>query len=140
MRSTVLDLAWQQIGRHELSAKNPRLICSDGFGNEELGDRRFDYMWAFSVLFHMSDEILEQLFSSVAKRLRAGGMFVANVQTDLESSTWLQFPFVKRTVDDYRQAAAHHGLNTTDLGTIEERGFGLAGAERKNPLLLFTFG
>jgi cyclopropane fatty-acyl-phospholipid synthase-like methyltransferase len=138
VRASVLDVAWQQIGRHELSAKNPRLIRSDDFGADELGDRRFDYVWSFSVLFHLSDEILDRLFAAVAKRLTNDGMFVANVQTDLESSTWLQFPFLKRTIGDYRDAAAKHGFETDDLGTIEERGFRLPGLERTNPLLKFT--
>jgi SAM-dependent methyltransferase len=137
VRPTVLDVAWQQIGRHELSAKNPRLIRSDNFGAEELRDRRFDYVWSFSVLFHLSDEILDGLFSAVTKRLTDGGMFVANVQTDLESSTWLQFPFLKRTIDDYRDVAEKHGMQTEELGTIEERGFRLPGLERTNPLLRF---
>jgi cyclopropane fatty-acyl-phospholipid synthase-like methyltransferase len=138
VRASVLDVAWQQIGRHELSAKNPRLIRSDDFGADELGDRRFDYVWSFSVLFHLSDDILDRLFAAVAKRLTNDGMFVANVQTDLESSTWLQFPFLKRTIGDYRDAAAKHGFETDDLGTIEERGFRLPGLERTNPLLKFT--
>jgi cyclopropane fatty-acyl-phospholipid synthase-like methyltransferase len=138
VRSNVLDAAWQQIGRYELSAKNPRLIRSDNFGSEELGDRRFDYVWSFSVLFHLSDDILDRLFAAVAGRLAKGGIFVANVQTDLESSTWLQFPFLKRTIGDYRKAAAKHGFQTVDLGTIEERGFRLPGLERTNPLLKFT--
>jgi cyclopropane fatty-acyl-phospholipid synthase-like methyltransferase len=138
VRASVLDVAWQQIGRHELSAKNPRLIRSDDFGADELGDRRFDYVWSFSVLFHLSDDILDRLFAAVAKRLTNDGMFVANVQTDLESSTWLQFPFLKRTLGDYRDAAAKHGFETDDLGTIEERGFRLPGLERTNPLLKFT--
>jgi cyclopropane fatty-acyl-phospholipid synthase-like methyltransferase len=138
VRASVLDVAWQQIGRHELSAKNPRLIRSDDFGADELGDRRFDYVWSFSVLFHLSDDILNRLFAAVAKRLTNDGMFVANVQTDLESSTWLQFPFLKRTISDYRDAAAKHGFETDDLGTIEERGFRLPGLERTNPLLKFT--
>ena len=138
VRSNVLDVAWQQIGRHELSSKNPRLIRSDNFAIEELGDRRFEYIWAFSVLFHLSDDILNRLFSAVARTLTKRGMFVANVQTDLESSTWLQFPFLKRTIEEYRAVAAKHGLQSDDLGTIEERGFDLPGLERTNPLLKFT--
>jgi cyclopropane fatty-acyl-phospholipid synthase-like methyltransferase len=138
VRASVLNAAWQQIGRHELSEKNPQLLRSDDFGNAELAERRFDYIWAFSVLFHLSDEILDRLFWSVAKRLTKAGMFVANVQTDVESSSWLEFPFLKRTVSDYQNVAAKHGLRLTELGTIEQRGFNLGSAERTNPLLQFT--
>jgi SAM-dependent methyltransferase len=138
VRPSVLDVAWQQIGRHELSAKNPRLVRSDDFGNEELGKRKFEFIWAFSVLFHLSDDILDRLFWSVSQRLAAGGMMVANVQTDVESSTWLEFPFLKRSVEDYRLAAARQGLKTAELGTIQQRGFKLPGTEKSNPLLQFT--
>jgi cyclopropane fatty-acyl-phospholipid synthase-like methyltransferase len=137
VRSSVLDLAWQQIGKNSLSDKNPRLIRSDDFASSELGDRTFDFVWAFSVLYHLSDEILDRCFASMRSRLADGGCFVANVQTDVDSSTWLEFPFLKRTVEDYEQVAARNGLSTKILGTIEERGFRLPGAERKNMLLQF---
>jgi len=136
VRSSVLDVAWQQIGKNSLACKNPLLIRSDQFGTELLGNRKFDFIWSFSVLYHLSDDILERLFASVANRL--GGMFVANVQIDMESSTWLEFPFLKRTFEEYCAIAAKHDLQTANLGTIEERGFMLAGEERTNLLLKFT--
>lgn len=138
VRSNVLDLSWQEVGLAGSSAKNPRLICADDFGVAELGDRKFDYVWSFSVLYHLSDEILDQLFSGLPKRLAANGRFVANVQTDVESSTWLEFPFLKRSVDDYEAVAKRYGLKMKNLGTIEQRGFKLPGEERNNPLLEFT--
>jgi SAM-dependent methyltransferase len=138
VRPAVLDAAWQQIGKHELSAKNPRLLCSDDFGDEALGEETFNYIWSFSVLFHLADGILDRLFASAARRLSDGGVLVANVQTDTESSTWLQFPFLKRSIEDYAVAAAAHGLAMENLGTIAQRGFRLEGAERNNPLLRFS--
>jgi cyclopropane fatty-acyl-phospholipid synthase-like methyltransferase len=137
VRSSVLDLSWQQVGRAGLSTKNPRLIRSDEFGGAELEDRKFDFIWSFSVLYHLSDEILDKLFFHVARRLKADGKFIANVMTDMENSTWLEFPFIRRTAESYRSVAAKHGLKTTELGTIEERGFRLPGPERTNPLLEF---
>lgn len=137
VRANVLNLSWQQIGRATLSAKNPRLIRSDNFGADELGDRKFDYIWSFSVLYHLADDILDNLFLNVAKRLATDGRFVANVMTDVDDSRWLEFPFLRRTVETYGSVAAKHGLTMTNLGTIEERGFKLPGAERTNPLLEF---
>ena len=138
VRADVLDLAWQQIGRNSLSAKNPRLIRSDDFATAELENRRFDFAWAFSVLYHLSDEILDRCFAAVACRLSSGGKFVANIQTDVDSSIWLQFPFLKRSLEDYEKAAAKHGFATVNLGTIAQRGFQLEGAERNNLLLQFS--
>jgi SAM-dependent methyltransferase len=137
VRPSVLDLSWVQIGKAGLSGKNPRLICSDDFAEEELAGRTFDYIWAFSVLYHLADDILDTLFRVVAQRLAPDGRFCANVMVDMDSSTWLQFPFLRRTVAQYAEAAARHGLGTTDLGTIADLGFRLPGLERTNPLLEF---
>ena len=65
-------------------------------------------------------------------------MLVANIQTTEQDSTWLQFPFLNRSVEAFAEVAARHGLDTKNLGTLQERAFGLAGAERRNILLQFT--
>jgi SAM-dependent methyltransferase len=137
VRKEVLNLSWQQVGKAGLSAKNPSLIISNAFGNEVLGQRKFDYIMAFSVLFHLSDELLNDWFATVSQR---GGTAFANVNDTIDSSTWLQFPFVKRTVDTYRDMAARHGLKTVDFGPIEKLGFKLSGIEKDNPLLSFIKG
>jgi len=135
VRPEVLNLSWQQVGKAGLAAKNPRLIISTRFGDDYLDDRKFDFVMSFSVLYHLSDEILDGWFSSVSRRI---GTAFANVNTETEGSTWLQFPFVKRTVEDYVTMAAKHGLRTDNLGSIESLGFKLPGLERENPLLRFT--
>ena len=135
VRPEVLHLSWQQIGKAGLSAKNPRLITSSTFGDESLGDLVFDYILTFSVLFHLSDEILDRWFAMVAKR---GGVAYANVNTTMDSSTWLQFPFLKRTVDTYQNMAAKHGLKTENLGTMEALGFKLPFDDRLGALLRLT--
>src|SRR5260221_12562053 len=88
VRSSVLDMSWQQIGRAGLSAKNPRLICSDSFGSAELGDRQFDFIWAFSVLVHLSDELLDKLFANFSHRLAPRGQFMRNIQRKAAAGTW----------------------------------------------------
>lgn len=136
VRPAVLDLAWQQIGKHGLSGKNPQLFCSDNFADDELGNRKFDFIWSFSVLYHLSDDILDRYFATVAKRIR--GIAVANVQTYMDDSTWLQFPFLKRSIETYEAVAAKHGLKTRPLGTLADRGFRSSGEESGNTMLEFT--
>ncbi len=135
VRSSVLDCAWQSIGKHGLSAKNPQLIRSDDFAAVELGNRRFDFIWSFSVLYHMSDDILDRYFAAVAKRI--GRIAVANVQTYMDDSTWLEFPFLNRSIETYEATAAKHGLKTRELGTLAERGFLTDGEDSRNILLEF---
>jgi 2-polyprenyl-3-methyl-5-hydroxy-6-metoxy-1,4-benzoquinol methylase len=137
VRSSVLNLAWGEIGRACLSAKNPRLICSSSFGSEELGQQRFEYVLSFSVLYHLDDPLVQHFFFAMANRLTEGGMCLANINTDVDDSTWLEFPFLKRSADTYRAMAGAAGLQTESLGSIESLGFRLRGQERLNEMLLF---
>jgi 2-polyprenyl-3-methyl-5-hydroxy-6-metoxy-1,4-benzoquinol methylase len=138
IRSSVLNLSWGEVGAAGLSAKNPRLICSSSFGSEELPDEQFDFVLSFSVLFHLTDELLQACFVRVAKCLKPTGVFFAQVDNQHDSSSWLQFPFIKRTVKDYVEMASAAGLKANSLGTIETLGFRLPGEERRNEMLSFT--
>jgi 2-polyprenyl-3-methyl-5-hydroxy-6-metoxy-1,4-benzoquinol methylase len=138
IRSSVLDLSWLEVGLAKLSAKNPKLICSSSFGSEELGEQKFDLVFSFSVLFHLTDELLKSYFVQVSGRLKPGGICLAQVNTHLESSTWLQFPFIRRTLADYSRAAREAGLEANSLGTIQSLGFRLEGEERLNEMLEFS--
>jgi len=138
VRSSVLDMAWKEIGKAGLSIKNPRLICSSSFGSSELGDQKFDFILSFSVLYHLDDELLASYFAAVQKRLEAAsGVCLANVNTLHDGGTWLEFPFLRRTLEAYRRTAAAHGLEMKSLGEIGGLGFGLCGPERQNELLSF---
>jgi SAM-dependent methyltransferase len=135
VRSNVLDLSWREVSKAALSAKNPRLICSASFGDLELGDQAFDFIFSFSVLFHLSDDILESYFKVVRRRLKEAGVCFANVNTIDDASTWLEFPFVKRDLEKYQEVAAGCGLKMKSLGEIRNLGFRLPGQERRNQML-----
>jgi SAM-dependent methyltransferase len=138
IRSPVLDMGWREIGKHHLSSKNPHLICSNSFGDDELRpDEKFDFIFSFSVLYHLSDDILNAYFAAVARRLSATGICLANVNTTIPSDKWLEFPFLRRGLDDYAAVAAKHGLKTDNLGQIKDLGFRSTWGERENPLLRF---
>jgi 2-polyprenyl-3-methyl-5-hydroxy-6-metoxy-1,4-benzoquinol methylase len=132
VRPEVLDLAWSQIGKAGLASKNPRLIHSTSFGAAELGEERFDFIWSFSVLYHLTDALITDWFAQVSRRLAPKGAYFANLNVEAPESTWLQFPFVRRSVDFYREAAARHGLTLRELGTLESLGFRLDATEKKN--------
>jgi SAM-dependent methyltransferase len=137
IRSSVLNLAWGEVGNAGLSNKNPRLICSSSFGSEELRAEEFDFVLSFSVLFHLSDDLLRRYFSEVVRRLKPRGVCFAQVNNHLNSSTWLDFPFVRREVSAYQSMASAAGLRTRNLGPIEGLGFRLHGEERLNEMLVF---
>lgn len=138
IRSSALDLAWGEVALARLSAKNPRLICSSSFGSTELAAQKFDFMLSFSVLYHLSDDVLRAYFSAVAQHLKPDGRCFAQINTTVNNSTWLQFPFLRRTVGAYADAAGLAGLRVSSLGTVESLGFRLPGEERANEILTFT--
>jgi hypothetical protein len=138
IRGSVLNLAWREVGLAGLSARNPRLICSDSFGANELGDQEFEFALSFSVLYHLNDSLLSAYFIQVAKRLRKEGTCFANVNTHLSDSTWLEFPFIRRGISEYAAVAASAGLGTKLLGKLENLGFRLKGEERLNEMLAFV--
>ena len=139
IRDSVLNMSWREVGKAKLSAKNPRLICSSSFGDDALSkDQTFDFVYSFSVLYHLSDDILNSYFAAVSQRLSKSGKCIANVNDYIPTDKWLEFPFIKRTVDTYRDLAATHGLATKNLGKIENLGFTGEGTERLNPLLIFS--
>ena len=72
IRSSVLNVSWGEIGLAGLSEKNRRLICSSSFGDEELGERQFDFVFSFSVLYHLSDDILRDYFRNVISAPETG--------------------------------------------------------------------
>lgn len=137
IRNSVLDLAWKEIGKAGFSNKNPRLICSKSFGEDALGADQFDFVYSFSVLFHLSDEILSSYFATVANRLKPDGICLANVNTHLPNDNWLEFPFLRRTIEEYAIIAQTQRLKTVNLGEIRDLGFRNDTTERRNPLLSF---
>lgn len=121
VRPEVADQAWIQIGKHGLSAKNPRLVISSDFASKEISEA-FDFVWSFSVMYHLTDELVARLFEVVAARLKAEGRFFGQINTSSEESTWLQFPFLKRQPDFYKALSARNGLSMSVVGSLGDLG------------------
>ena len=138
VRPTVLNIAHAQLSKANLADKNPQLLFSDSFGKQELDDESFDIVWSFSVLYHLTDELLDACFKQVARRMRKTGVYIANINVEMQSSTWLEFPFNQRDVSFYGQAAKRHGLKMTQLGKLKTLGFSLESDEKENHLLRFV--
>lgn len=134
-RESVTNLAYMEISRAGLAARNPRLIVSDNFGETALGDETFDMIWSFSVLYHLSDELVDEWFASLKKRLAPEGRYWANCNDRMEESRWLEFPFVNRSVDFYESVASRRDLALNVIGTIEALGFKGTGPEKGNIMI-----
>lgn len=122
VRESVLAEARQELLREKLLAKRPELTLATDMKELEL-QRRFDVLWAFSVLFHLADPILDACFSMAARHLQRDGIFYANVIAgEGPSGEWQGFPVAPRTLEAYQALALRHGLHMRVVGTLAELG------------------
>jgi SAM-dependent methyltransferase len=110
-------------GRRELvecglAGKEPELVHCSRLSKLNLG-QKFDVIWAFQVLIHMSDAVLDDAVAAVARHLDDGGVFYAtvNVGTATDGS-WQGFPIVHREAAFYKAVFRRHGLAVDDIGPL----------------------
>ena len=78
VRSYVLEEGKKELIESKLAYKEPVLISSKDLSSINL-KKEFDYVWAFSVLVHLTDEMLEDCFMFVSHHLGKKGVIFANV-------------------------------------------------------------
>ena len=122
-RMKVLNEGRNELRKEDQEGKNPTLLLSPDISQLVI-DQRFDYIWAFSVLIHMSDEILNDTLGFASKHLSKEGVFYANVKIGEhdELGNWQGFPVVVRSFEFYNHACAKNGLVVSDLGTLKDHG------------------
>lgn len=123
VRHTVLNEARQALRETRLDSRSPTLLHVPDIALLDIGTK-FDFVWAFSVLIHMTDETLHDALGAVRRHLLDTGSFFANVNTlpPRKEATWQGFPVVSRTVEFYQRACMAHGLTATDVGALGELG------------------
>ncbi len=122
VRGEVLDEGRKELKKAALEGKNPTLLLSPDISQLTV-NRKFEYIWAFSVLIHMDDKILNDTLAFVSKHLSEAGVFYANVNIgDRKDGKWQGFPLVWRHLDLYTRACSMSGLVVSDLGPLKELG------------------
>ena len=122
VRENVLAEARRELRREKLLAKRADLVLVVDMTTLDL-KRHFDVLWAFSVLFHLADPILDACFAMAARQLKPEGVFFANVIAgDGPPGEWQGFPVAPRTIDTYRALARRHGLHVRVMGSLAELG------------------
>jgi cyclopropane fatty-acyl-phospholipid synthase-like methyltransferase len=124
VRSEVLKEAHKELQQANID-KAPTLVLSMDISSLDL-KRKFDFIWAYSVLIHLSDDILNDVLHFAQGHLAQTGQFFVNANIgERKNGYWHQgFPLVWRSVDFYQQEATRAGLEVTDLGTVKALGFG----------------
>jgi SAM-dependent methyltransferase len=118
VRGDVLDEGRRELAESGLAAKEPRLVHCERLADLDLGTT-VDVAWAFAVLIHMDDTILDQAVAAVARHLDDGGVFYATVNVgDEPTGSWQGFPVVHRPAAFYAEAFGRHGLALADIGPL----------------------
>lgn len=123
VREEALTEGLKELQEERLEGKEPTLLlCPDI--SQLVINREFDYIWAFSVLIHMSDDILDHTLDFVRKHLKDDGVFFANVNIGEthEGAKWQEFPGVWRTLEVYSHGCSNNGLSFTDIGPLKDYG------------------
>ncbi len=121
VRDYVIKEAQVELRREGLRSKEPSLIHFEEFAALEV-EQKFDYIWAFSVLFHMEDSIVGECLKFVREHLQPDGQFYCNVSLSTKQAKWDAFPFVGRPLKFYQELANACGLTVEVVGTLKELG------------------
>lgn len=125
----------KELAESKLEHKQPQLKVSENLAALSMA-REFDFVWAFSVLIHLEDPILEDVIRFAARHLKSDGVFYANVDTaDKEDGSWLEFPGVRRPMRFYAEVLERNGLSFTDVSSLRELGH-ITGGEADNQRML----
>ncbi len=122
VRENVLTEGRMELAEAALGWKNPVLLLAPDISQLEV-NQTFDFMWAFSVLIHLQDEILDRTLGFVSRHLGCGGVFYANVNVgDAADGEWQGFPLVWRPLAFYQKSCEKHRLTLTDIGALSAYG------------------
>jgi len=112
-----------ELTRQRLWRKDPQLFYSRSFGDDELGDRQFDFIWLSQILYYFDPPSLHRLFDMTARRLRPGGILAGDIFGPGSDSSFLRDPRPPvHTLESIDRVARRHGLRARSLGPLH--GFG----------------
>ncbi len=137
-RKAVLDEGISALTEAGLQSTAPTLLFIDDLSKVTL-DRSFEFIWAFSVLIHMEDRILDACLDFASRYLERDGRMYANVNIGNENEgRWQEFPLVSRSREFYASAAERHGLLVKDVGTLHSLGH-VSGSSSQDLQLMLEF-
>lgn len=141
VRAEAVKEACEELAEHNQEVKSPMLLMSRQFLDVTLS-HRFDFIWAFSVLFHLDDETLDRTVGFCARHLAPRGVLYANVNLgENNDGTWREFAFVARELPFYSECCRRHGLIVSDLGPLNILGHvtGIQGQDEQRMLKITRF-
>lgn len=136
VRAEVFGEADKELREEGLLDKEPTLIYASELSTLYI-EQKFDFIWGFSVLIHMTDSVLSDALSFIRNQLRPSGFFYANVNIgESNDAVWREFPLVWRTIDFYKEMSQQNGLDVQDMGTIASLGFASGNQNHDSKIIL----
>jgi cyclopropane fatty-acyl-phospholipid synthase-like methyltransferase len=122
VRTETLKEACVELEESGLDVKYPTIMHCHNLSFISFHDG-FDFIWAFSVLIHLSDEKIDQFLAFASKSLSPSGIIYANVFLGNQpDGTWRNFCLVRRTHDFYKSRCDNYGLVAEDIGELRDFG------------------
>lgn len=110
-RAKVLTEGRKEVSEAGLEGKSPRLYQAEQIANAGI-EQRFDYIWCFSVLFHMTDERVSEALAFAKAHLNAHGQSLASANIGQQpSQAWQEFPVNWRSFAFYESLGRKAGLH-----------------------------
>jgi SAM-dependent methyltransferase len=133
-----LEEARQEVRAAGLEHREPRLLPGSEDGSFELPGP-VDWVWAFSLLTHAADDVLERVCASVARHLQPGGIFWANARCGAPRAGQAHGqgpPVFVRPLEFFSELGARQGFQVRDLGSLSGLGHVSGDRERDGERML----
>lgn len=122
IRTELIESAKKEVKTHSLQEKFPKLLVFPGEWAQVTG-RNFDFLWAFSVLFHIPDKEMAGILRMLRQCAHTHSLFWANVHIGPpQAAKWREFPFVQREWDWYEDVFQEAGWVIENIGSLQQFG------------------
>jgi SAM-dependent methyltransferase len=119
-----IETGHEEVSRHRLTGKNPLLLVSRSFGDDQLAASDFDFMWTSQVLYYFDERTMHQLFEMVHRRLRHTGIMAGDILGPASDRSFLRHPLPPvYTPESLDALAQDHGLRVVAQGTLADFGY-----------------
>jgi SAM-dependent methyltransferase len=122
LKAKPLQAAYEQVVRHGLAAKNPRFVCSRKFGDEQLAESTFDFIWISQLLYLFDGATLAELLAFAHRRLKPTGKLLGDILHPgrYESIVYPNCGYRRHTVEQLQRLAEAAGMRVRPLGEISQ--------------------
>lgn len=119
-----IEFGREELSRHRLWAKAPRLFLCRDFGDEQLGNTKVDFIWLSQILYYFDEPTFHKLLGLAQRRLRPGGIMAGDILGPESDRSFLRDPKPPvHTAESLDEIARTYGLKVTALGKLSEFGY-----------------